>query len=439
MTTVITALSGSNTINQMMHNVNKVRTGITFSSNTAIRVPFGTTAQRPTAVAGAFRYNTQLAQFEGYTAEGWGSIGGGGLGTFKLIAGSYSANSGDRLAVSTTAAARTVTLPGSPAAEDIVEFIDKDASFATNNLTISRNGSTIEGSSANLVADISSTNFFMQYTGSTWEVFGISSGETTVGADLTGTTSTATFSAAGLAKIALANTNSQFAAMLPKAGGTMTGDLVFTGADVQLNLGANTAIKQGSANTIVFQTGKAAGMTTALTIDSAQDATFAADVAGQTLTISGKGSIESRYSNTAQLANTNSFTVRKTGAEQTMQPSLVVANTFVAQHGMPMRTTGGNTVTLALADNGKLLLCTNSGSAMNIRIPNNSSVAFPVGAEISLVNVLTHASANTLGFVNTAGVILNSKEASNSVADRFTSATLKKTATNTWLLIGNLA
>ena len=93
MTTVITALSGSNTINQMMHNVNKVRTGITFSSNTAIRVPFGTTAQRPTAVAGAFRYNTQLAQFEGYTAEGWGSIGGGGLDTFKLIAGSYSANS----------------------------------------------------------------------------------------------------------------------------------------------------------------------------------------------------------------------------------------------------------------------------------------------------------------------------------------------------------
>ena len=382
MTTVITALSGSNTINQMMHNVNKVRTGITFSSNAAIRVPFGTTAQRPTAVAGAFRYNTQLAQFEGYTAEGWGSIGGGGLGTFKLIAGSYAANSGDRLAVSTTAAARTVTLPGSPAAEDIVEFIDKDASFATNNLTISRNGSTIEGSSANLVADISSTNFFMQYTGSTWEVFGVSSGETTVGADLTGTTSTATFSAAGLAKIALANTNAYIASM---------------STDVQL------------ANTNAF-----------ITAVSTREAAHTANTL-------------------SHLANTNSFTVRKTGAEQTMQPSLVVANTFVAQHGMPMRTTGGNTVTLALADNGKLLMCTNSGSAMNIRIPNNSSVAFPVGAEISLVNVLTHATANTLGFVNTAGVILNSKEAANSVADRFTSATLKKTATNTWLLIGNLA
>lgn len=382
MTTVIAALAGANTINQMMYNVNQIRTGITFSSNTAIRVPFGTTAQRPTAVSGAFRYNTQLAQFEGYTAEGWGSIGGGGLGAFKLIAGTYTANSGDRLAVSTTAAGRTITLPGSPAAEDIVEFIDKDASFATNNLTISRNGSTIEGSSANLVADISSTNFFMQYSGSTWEVFGISSGETTVGADLTGTTSTATFSAAGLAKIALANTNAYIASM---------------STDVQL------------ANTNAY---------------IAAVATREAAHTANTL---------------SHLANTNSFTVRKTGAEQTMQPSLVVANTFVAQHGMPIRVAGGNNVVLALSDNGKLLMCTNTAGAMSVRIPNNSAVAFPIGAEISLVNVLTHATANTLGIAQTAGVILQSKEAANTIADRFTSATLKKTATNTWLLIGNLA
>ena len=340
MTDTITALTGSNTINQMMHNLNKVRTGITFDSNTAIRLPRGTNAQRPTAVAGAVRFNTTAGKVEVYDSTGWASIGASGLAT---------------------------------------------------------------------------------------------------------------------------------------TGGTMTGDLVLSGADVQLNLGANTAIKQGSANTIVLQTGKAAGMTTALTIDSAQDATFAADVEGATLSITGKGSIESRYSNTAQLANTNTYiatksslaqlgntntyiatkvatttfnsalantnayTVRTTGSAQTMYPSLTVANTFVAQQGMPIRTVGGNTVTLALTDNGKLLMCTNGSSAMNIRIPNNSSVAFPVGSEISLVNVLTHASANSLGFVNTAGVTLSSKEASNTVADRYTSATLKKTGTNAWLLIGNLA
>jgi hypothetical protein len=37
----------------------------------------GTTAQRPTGVAGMFRYNTTDGQFEGYTTE-WGEIGGGG-------------------------------------------------------------------------------------------------------------------------------------------------------------------------------------------------------------------------------------------------------------------------------------------------------------------------------------------------------------------------
>lgn len=42
----------------------------------AIKLPNGTTAQRPTAAAGMLRYNTTDSQFEGYTTE-WGPIGGG--------------------------------------------------------------------------------------------------------------------------------------------------------------------------------------------------------------------------------------------------------------------------------------------------------------------------------------------------------------------------
>jgi len=144
-------------------------------------------------------------------------------------------------------------------------------------------------------------------------------------------------------------------------------------------------------------------------------------------------------SSLAQLANTNSFTVRTTGAHQTMAPSLTVSNTITVLHGVPVRTTGGNNVTLALGDNGKLIYCVNTASAMNIHIPNNSSVAFPVGAEMSFLQHLTHASANTLGFSNAAGVILHSKEAANTVADRFTTAVLKKLATNTWILAGSLS
>ena len=139
------------------------------------------------------------------------------------------------------------------------------------------------------------------------------------------------------------------------------------------------------------------------------------------------------------MANTNSFTVRTTGAHQTMAPSLTVSNTITVLHGVPVRTTGGNNVTLALGDNGKLIYCVNTASAMNIHIPNNSSVAFPVGAEMSFLQHLTHASANTLGFSNAAGVILHSKEAANTVADRFATAVLKKLATNTWILAGSLS
>ena len=44
----------------------------------AIDVAAGTTAQRPTASNGMFRYNTDDNAFEGYANGAWGAIGGGG-------------------------------------------------------------------------------------------------------------------------------------------------------------------------------------------------------------------------------------------------------------------------------------------------------------------------------------------------------------------------
>ena len=46
-------------------------------ANSAISVPSGNTAQRPTGEANFFRYNTQTAGFEGYTTN-WGAIAGAG-------------------------------------------------------------------------------------------------------------------------------------------------------------------------------------------------------------------------------------------------------------------------------------------------------------------------------------------------------------------------
>jgi hypothetical protein len=47
----------------------------------AMLVPVGTTAQRPTAAEGLFRYNSDDDKFEGYTASGWGAIAGSGGGS----------------------------------------------------------------------------------------------------------------------------------------------------------------------------------------------------------------------------------------------------------------------------------------------------------------------------------------------------------------------
>ena len=49
---------------------------VTVTGTTAVKMSAGTTAQRPTGVAGQFRYNTTEGKFEGYSTE-WGEIGGG--------------------------------------------------------------------------------------------------------------------------------------------------------------------------------------------------------------------------------------------------------------------------------------------------------------------------------------------------------------------------
>ena len=50
------------------------------NSTGAIKVPVGTTAQRPTAATGKIRYNTTLSQYEGYDGSSWSLLGGGATG-----------------------------------------------------------------------------------------------------------------------------------------------------------------------------------------------------------------------------------------------------------------------------------------------------------------------------------------------------------------------
>ena len=54
--------------------------GLHVNSTDAVEMPTGTEAQRPSAVTGMFRFNTDSGSFEGYNGTSWGAVGGGASG-----------------------------------------------------------------------------------------------------------------------------------------------------------------------------------------------------------------------------------------------------------------------------------------------------------------------------------------------------------------------
>jgi hypothetical protein len=89
--------------------------------------------------------------------------------------------------------------------------------------------------------------------------------------------------------------------------------------------------------------------------------------------------------------------------------------------------------TAVLADSGKLVEISNA-SANNFTVPLNSSVAFAVGTQINILQ--TGAGQTTI--VPTGGVTINATPGLKLRA-QWSSATLIKRATNTWVLVGDLS
>lgn len=70
----------------------------------------------------------------------------------------------------TSGGAFTVTLPASPTTGDTVVIAD-GADWATTNLTVGRNGSTIEGDAADMTMDIGGVAVQFTYDGTTWQIY----------------------------------------------------------------------------------------------------------------------------------------------------------------------------------------------------------------------------------------------------------------------------
>ena len=94
----------------------------------------------------------------------------------------------------------------------------------------------------------------------------------------------------------------------------------------------------------------------------------------------------------------------------------------------------GTTYTFVIGDAGKLVTSSN-GSAQTVTVPPNSGVAFVVGTQIIVQNI---GSANAT-LAQGTGVTIQSKDSNKEIDGQYAAATLIKTATDTWSLIGALA
>ena len=90
--------------------------------------------------------------------------------TFLRKTSNYTANVGDYLIADTTAGPFTITLPANPTTGDFVQIVD-GASWETYNLTVARNGETIEGNADDVTLDIGGVKVEFIYDSTTWELF----------------------------------------------------------------------------------------------------------------------------------------------------------------------------------------------------------------------------------------------------------------------------
>tara|TARA_R100000773_G_scaffold21317_2_gene18888 strand:- start:98 stop:817 length:720 start_codon:yes stop_codon:yes gene_type:complete len=90
---------------------------------------------------------------------------------YYTVPGAYTAVNNDQLLIDTSgggiSSSVTVTLPASPAIGNEVTFIDSGNNFASNNLTIARNGSNILGAASNLVVSANGSAFTLVYVNAT--------------------------------------------------------------------------------------------------------------------------------------------------------------------------------------------------------------------------------------------------------------------------------
>ena len=144
-------------------------TGNTTTSPNSITERLRITPNGGIAFGGGSNYGSvgQVLQSNGDAAPTWVDLSSG---LFTKITTNTTVITGSKIIADTSGGAFTITLPALPATGAVVEIVD-GANWATNNLTIGRNGQTIEGAASNLVLNTGGGKVELVYDGTTWEVY----------------------------------------------------------------------------------------------------------------------------------------------------------------------------------------------------------------------------------------------------------------------------
>lgn len=122
------------------------------------------------------------------------------------------------------------------------------------------------------------------------------------------------------------------------------------------------------------------------------------------------------------------------GGQADKNIEILTTESASVQPGIDINSQTGTVYILAYSDRDKMVEMTNS-LANTIIVPLNSTVEFPIGTKIDVVQY----GSGTTSITPASGVTIRSNGGLLSVASRYVAVSLIKRATDEWYLVGNLS
>jgi hypothetical protein len=101
---------------------------------------------------------------------------------------------------------------------------------------------------------------------------------------------------------------------------------------------------------------------------------------------------------------------------------------------IPLNTQTGTTYTLNINDSGQLVTLTNA-AAITLTVPTNATAPFAVGTQITIAQ----SGAGQVTVAGAVGVTVSASDSATKLRTQWSAATLIKTGTNSWILIGDIS